>query len=187
LLLAERPTILESDKVEGKLTVVLSLAVELGTEAIPGCVLQMYTWLTNRDELGVSALVIIGVSALTTRYISAMISFDMDVDMPHRKNQPKFYGYLPVDHGARGLCFILMTLISALHNISRSAGSALLLASSYGKRLWVIATGCEMALFIVYKVARKDFPWWPRIESTGIAILTATVARFMTKVVTDFR
>ena len=67
-------------------------AIELATESIPGCVLQIYVWLSFPDEAGTFALVSIFLCALTTGYTSAMISFDFDVDVAQRKKQPKFYG-----------------------------------------------------------------------------------------------
>ena len=61
-------------------------------ESIPGCVLQLYVWLLNPKEAGTYALVSILTSALATGFTSAMISYDFDIDIPHRKNQPEFYG-----------------------------------------------------------------------------------------------
>jgi len=55
-----------------------------------------------------------------------MIAYDMDVDVTRRRNQPLMYGYLPEDNELRGRCFVLMTLTSALHNLSRSVGVAML-------------------------------------------------------------
>jgi len=49
-------------------------------------------WLINPDEAGTYALLSIAVCTLTTGYTSAMIAFDLDIDVPHRRNQPKFYG-----------------------------------------------------------------------------------------------
>jgi len=66
--------------------------VELAFESVPGCVLQLYVWLTNPEDAGAFALLSIVISALTTGFTSAMISFDNDTDVPHRKSQPKFYG-----------------------------------------------------------------------------------------------
>ena len=77
-------------------------------------------WLNNPEEAGTFALVSIVISAMTTGFASAMMAFDMDVDVKHRKNQPKFYGYIPDDNWLRGKCFVLMTLIRMLHNVSRS-------------------------------------------------------------------
>ena len=72
--------------------IIINKAAELATESIPGCVLQVYVWLTRPEEAGSFALGSIGISALTTGFASAMIAFDLDVDVPHRRNQPKFYG-----------------------------------------------------------------------------------------------
>ena len=66
--------------------------LEFSCESIPGCVLQLYVWIVNPKQAGSYALVSIGISALTTGFASAMIAFDMDVDVPHRRVQPKFYG-----------------------------------------------------------------------------------------------
>ena len=120
--------------------------------------LQIYVWLENRDDAGRYALASIVVSALTTGYTSAMIAFDMDVDVPHRKGQPLFYGYIPDDNKLRGRCFVLMTLISTLHNLSRSVGSALLAVSPI-KGLVVIFVGLEIAFYLLYKIVRGDF-WY---------------------------
>ena len=88
-----------------------------------------------------------------------MISFDLDVDSTKRSNKPTFYGYIPDDHSLRGRCFVLMTLISGLHNLSRSVGCALLAASG-GKILAFYFVGGEILLFYAYKILRKDFYYW---------------------------
>ena len=67
---------------------VVNKCSELAMESIPGCVLQLYVWLINPGQVGSYALVSIGISALTTGFTSAMISFDKDVDVA----DPKFYG-----------------------------------------------------------------------------------------------
>ena len=59
-----------------------------------------------------------------TGLTSAMIAYDFDTDQPHRATQPKFYGYMK--DGWRGRSFLLMTMISTLHNLSRSLGYAIL-------------------------------------------------------------
>jgi len=55
-------------------------AIELATESIPACVLQLYVWLFNPDEAGTYALVSIRVCALTTGFTSSLIAFDYDTD-----------------------------------------------------------------------------------------------------------
>jgi len=138
---------------------------ELSMESIPGCVLQMYVYLAFPEEAGTFALVSILISTLTTGYTSAMIAFDMDVDVPHQKIQPRLYGYIPDDNGLRGRCFALMTLIGMLHNLSRSIGCALLATTD--KNIIFAAVGGEMLLYLMYKLVRGDGLYWPRIE--GVA------------------
>jgi len=153
---------------------------ELGCESIPGCVLQLYVWLSAPEKAGTYALVSIGISCLTTGFTSAMIALDMDVDLPHRKNQPKFYGYIPNENGVRGRCFMLMTLMSALHNLSRSLGCALLAFSDANKVILFI--GGEIGLYLVFKILRQDFQYW----IPGAPLIADLFARVVVKVVADF-
>ena len=66
-------------------------SIELGTESIWGCVLQIYVILT-REHVGFGEIVSVLISTLTTGFTSATIAFYFDVDEPHRKGQPEFYG-----------------------------------------------------------------------------------------------
>jgi len=109
-----------------------------------------------------------------------MIAFDMDVDVPHRKAQPKFYGYIPSDHGLRGRCFVLMTLISSLHNLSRSLVCALLALS--GAEMALLFIGCEIGLYLIYKILRQDFHFW----IPGTPLICSFFERFVAKVIVDF-
>jgi len=59
---------------------IINKSIELATESIPACVLQLYVWLARPDEAGTYTLVSIGVCALTTVFTSALISFDYDTD-----------------------------------------------------------------------------------------------------------
>jgi len=55
--------------------------VELATESVPACVLQLYVWIMYREQAGTFALLLsIGVCALTSGFTSALISFDFDTD-----------------------------------------------------------------------------------------------------------
>jgi hypothetical protein len=128
---------------------------ELACESIPGCILQCWVFLGNSEQAGQFAALSILISALTTGYSSAMISFDMDVDLPHRKMQPKFYGYVPDDHSARGRTFMLMTAISAIHNLSLSVGCAMFALADMD--LLFSFVGGEIAVYLGVKLLRGDF------------------------------
>ena len=147
--------------------------------------LQTYVFLRNPKEAGVGALVSIAISALTTGYTSSMIAFDKDVDVQGRKNQPKFYGYIPDNHALRGRCFVLMSLISSCHNLSRSVGCALLAASSSGKTTLLYAVVGEIVAYLAYKIARRDFLYWLEIKG-NFEVFVALPFRVVVKVIVDF-
>jgi len=159
---------------------VINKGIELGCESIPGCVLQLFVWLSAPEEAGTYALVSIGISCLTTGFASAMIAFDMDVDVPHRKAQPNFYGYIPDEHEPRGKCFTLMTLMSALHNLSRSFGYAILTISDASKALLFI--GGEIGFYLLFKILRRDFHHW----IPGFPWFFSLIHRIIVKVIADF-
>jgi len=78
-----------------------------------------------------------------------------------------------------------MTLIGALHNISRSLGCTLLLASSDGKMMALSFIGGELVLYFAYKIVRRDLWYWPRLEGP-IAIIISFLGRAVIKVLVDF-
>jgi len=69
---------------------IINKCTELAFEVIPGTILQLYVWLTNLTQAGSFSLASICIGAMTTGFSSATIAFDMDVSLPHRKNQPIF-------------------------------------------------------------------------------------------------
>jgi len=164
----------------------LNKAIDLAAESISGCVLQLYVWITNPADAGTFALGSILISALTTGFTSALIAFNTEVDVSRCKSQPEFYGYIPDDNGLRGHCFVLiMTLISTLHNLSRSVGCALIAATSFGRTGVLFFVGGEILLYLAYKLVRRDFFYWPRL-GTKFAIILGLINRTVVKVVVDF-
>ena len=112
-----------------------------------------------------------------------MIAYDKDVDANGRKNQPKFYGYIPDDHGLRSRCFILMTVMSTCHNLSRSVCCALL--AVLGEKMVLSLFGAEMLLYLVWKVVRSDFMAWFQVEG-WFGVLLSLVYRIFVKVIVDY-
>ena len=159
--------------------------IELFTESIPGSVVQVYVLLTSSgNTLGKGALFSIVISTLTTGFTSALMSFDKDVDVDCRTFFPEFYGYIPDNNGTRGRCFLLMTLISSLHTLSRSVGCSLLAASG-GASLVLPFIGGEMLLYFSWKAVRGDFMYWIRVEG-ALGLLMTFFFRFGIKIIVDF-
>ena len=77
-----------------------------------------------------------------------------------------------------------MTLISALHNLSRSVGCALLALTS-GKTLVLFFVGGEMLFFLAWKILRRDFWYWPKLGGL-LAIFLALISRIVVKTIADF-
>jgi len=159
--------------------------LELATESIPGCILQLYVLLSNPEEAGMAALLSIAISVSTTGFSSAMTSFDTDVDVHRRATQPRFYGYIPNDNALRVRCFTLLTMVSALHNLSRSLGCAFLAASNGGIMLVMYFSGGEVLLFLAWKILRRDFYYYPRWEGY-MAEIGSLIERIFMKVIADY-
>jgi len=74
----------EDELVESLTWSFVNKGIELATESIPGCVLQLYIWFTKPEEAGNFALASIGFSALMTGFTSTTIAFDMVSFKPTR-------------------------------------------------------------------------------------------------------
>ena len=140
--------------------------------------------MTKTGVSGTGPILSIGISALTTGFASAIISFDKDIDPKGRKNQPNFYGFIPDDHGSRRRCFMLMTMMSTLHNLSRSVGYALLIVSG-GQTMLAAFVGCEMIIYLVWKIMRSDFMYWVKYKGV-FGVIGSLIIRVLSKVVVDF-
>ena len=116
-----------------------------------------------------------------TGLTSAMMSYDADTDQPHRATQPKFYGYIKNEQ--RGRTFLLMTMISTLHNLSRSLGYAILAVVDLNLALRFFVG--EVGAFLLYKLLRRDFYFWVRLEGI-LSVVLAFFVRTFVKIVTDF-
>jgi len=158
--------------------------IELATESIPGCVLQCYVLLLN-PSLGSNsgAIISIGISAFMTGLTSAMIAYDFDTDQPHRAKQPLFYGYIKDGRHQRGRTFLLMTLISTLHNLSRSLGYAILAVVDLNLALKFFVG--EVGAYLLYKLLRRDLYYWVRVEGM-LSVIMSLLERTVVKVIADF-
>ena len=87
--------------------------IEMFAEAIPGVIIQLMAIATSKDDVDDAAWVSLSVSALTTGYSSATISYDYDTDPVRREQVPDFYGYVPANPTKRSIIFVSMTLFSA--------------------------------------------------------------------------
>ena len=76
-----------------------------------------------------------------------------------------------------------MTIASALHNLSRSIGYALL--ASGGVTVALSFVSCEMMLYLVWKILRKDYMYWFRVDGF-LGVVGSFINRVIAKVIADF-
>jgi hypothetical protein len=147
-------------------------------------VLQLITLVREaaRDDGKISkaALASIIVSACTTGFTVATISFDFDVDPARRRDFGDFYGYIPDSAGKRTAIFLCMIVNGALLLLLRSLSTALL-ASVSGRLVLYYYLG-EHALYLTYKTVRGDLQHW--VPHAGAA--ASVFERVVVKTISDF-
>ena len=190
----------EHNVYDSAMELTVTRCAELICEAIPGCVLQFTAAMRVRQGGGTVsniAVASIVISALTTGYSSACISFDYDVDPVKRRNEPDFYvrearedrtytltnthtsqGYIPDDALPRTLSFVCMILNGALLLLLRSFGAAMLIIAN--KNYFIAYMTGDMALYFAEGIADDMWYWIP------IDMATSLDARVAIKVITDY-
>ena len=145
-----------------------------------GSILQTSMYL-KATEKTTSAAVSLFISAASTAYTSATLSYDFDTSVSKRRDSPKMYGYMP-DEG-RSQVFLLMFLLSLLQVATKVFATALLALTNFN---WlVIWLASDMGLFFLYKIARRDLIYFvPLVGWTKFAM--AVFQRFTLKVVSDY-
>ena len=86
--------------------------LEMFAEAIPGVIIQLMAiaTITEEEEVSKAAWFSLAVSAVTTGFASATVSYDFDTDPERRKVASYFYGYIPAKASKRTLVFVSMLL-----------------------------------------------------------------------------
>ena len=100
-----------------------------------------------------------------------------------RKREPNFYGYIPDEGIARPLLLVCMALNSALLLLVRAFGAAMLMLVS--KRHLAMYMAGDMALYLLQKVARRDFHYWLPVDGVG-GLFMSLLLRVFVKTITDF-
>ena len=160
--------------------------VEIVCESVPGCVLQMFAMLKKMQQneaIGRAEVASVVVSALTTGYSSATISYDYDTDPVKRKETPDFYGYIPDEGGVRTLLLVCMTVNSALLLLMRSFSAAMLM--QVRKRYVIYYMTIDHSIYVGIKLLRGDFYYWFPIDGV-MGLLVSFFIRVFAKIVVDF-
>jgi hypothetical protein len=157
--------------------------IEMFAEAIPGVIIQLMAIATSDKDVADAAWVSLSVSALTTGFASATISYDYDTDPVKREQVPDFYGYVPANPTKRSIIFVSMMLFSTCMLVIRCM--TIVVLGLLGGTWVSLYVGADMLLYLLVKVIRGDFWYW--IPAGGnTEIMSSIVARVLVKVVTDF-
>jgi hypothetical protein len=148
--------------------------------------LQFYVILKTLKGTGgasSSSITSLLISALSTGYSSATITWDFDTGNQRRRDEPEFYGMIP--DGMRGnVVFLCMILNSAMLLLVRSLSYALLMLVNPAYVLYY-ALG-DTTFFFLQKSARGDFKYFANVDGLAGLLIFDILFQFVTKTITDF-
>ncbi|GMH92016.1 hypothetical protein TrST_g565 [Triparma strigata] len=160
--------------------------VETFAESLPGVIIQLsaiISAINGGGEVTTAAYMSLGVSILTTGFISATISYDFDTDPKKRAFNPEFYGYAPDNSKKRAVLFVALTLLSATQILIKASLVIVLGKCGSGYPLHYLLG--DVAFYLLYKLARRDFTYWlPVYGVTGV--LLSGIIRIIIKLIVDF-
>jgi hypothetical protein len=157
--------------------------IEMFAEAIPGVIIQLMAIATSEKKVADAAWVSLSVSAITTGFASATISYDYDTAPLKREQVPGYYGYVPANPTKRSILFVSMMLFSAGMLLIRSM--IVVVLGLLGGRWVFLYVGADLGLYLLVKIFRGDFWYWAPLGG-NTEILSSIICRLLVKVVTDF-
>jgi len=156
---------------------------EVFAESIPVTVLQVNAVLTS-DKLDVVVLLAMLSSTTFVSEAVSYMTFTKDIDAESRRTGKLFYGFMPLS----GIMLLLVKGSMYVMNFCQLMGKSIavaLLVQIGGKTLAIIVLICEMGVFLLLKVVRRDFRYWMSLPR-GTSLFISVPMRVIMKVVTDF-
>ena len=161
----------------------LMKGIEMFGEAIPGVIIQLMAIATSDKDVKTSAWLSVAVSAITTGFASATISYDWDTDPAKRENTPDFYGYIPAKASKRTVVFVSMLLYTAGMLLIRC--TTIVLLGLMGGSWAFLYIGADLGLYMLVKILRGDFWYWLPLGGK-LEIMTSFLFRVLIKIIVDF-
>lgn len=123
-------------------------------------------------------------SSLTTGFVSAHVTYDLDADPLNQKQAPMFYGMAPEAPKARALLLVVMMVNSGILLVVKSFSLMLLghQDKSHAAGIYL----ADQAIFLIIKIAQGDFHHYLPFPAGGFGVFCSLLARVMTKFVSDF-
>jgi hypothetical protein len=157
--------------------------IEMFAEAIPGVIIQLMAIASSDKDVGTSAWLSVAVSAITTGFASATISYDWDTDPGKREVATAFYGYIPAKASKRTVVFVSMMLLTAGMLLIRCTTIVLLgLIEGSWAFLYI---GADLGLYLLVKLFRGDFWYWIPLGG-NVEVVSSILLRVLMKIIVDF-
>jgi hypothetical protein len=123
------------------------------------------------------------VSAITTGFASATVSYDWDTDSGLREKAPDFYGYIPAKASKKTIVFVSMLLFTAGMLLIRC--TTIVLLGLMGSSWAFLYIGTDLGLYMLVKILRGDFWYWIPLGG-NIEIVNSIFFRVLVKIIVDF-
>jgi hypothetical protein len=157
--------------------------LEMFCEAIPGVIIQLTAIATSEKDVGTSAWLSVAVSAITTGFASATISYDTDTNPAKREEAPASYGYIPANASKRTIVFVSMLLFTAGMLLLRC--TTIVLLGLMGGSWAFLYIGADLGLFLLVKILSGDFWFWLPLGG-NMEIVSSILFRVILKIIVDF-
>jgi hypothetical protein len=159
---------------------------EMVWESIPGTILQTFVIITNFKEREWSQMFSLLASVAAVGSISSRTSYVMDISANNREKAGNLYGFVPNSNVLRLVIQGAMISLSCSQLLSRSLGYALLAASA-GKTVAALEAVAEISIFLLYKLALRDFYHHGLANNGMLRLFGAIFLRiFCNKILADF-
>lgn len=131
--------------------------IELFAESIPGIVIQSSAILSSLNRggsIGTTAFLSLLSSTLTTGFISASFSYDMDTDPKRRAYNAEFYGLVPDAPSKRTALFGILMLFSSFQILIKGL-LVVILAFIKTEYLWGYIVG-DLIIYLTVRLMQND-------------------------------
>jgi hypothetical protein len=153
--------------------------IEMVCEAIPAAIIQI-VYVLDGSQLSLAIILSIAASCVAIAAMSCGIFVSKDRAAENKLYDPAFYGATRDSRMPRAVTYVSLFLLQLSHVVAKLATVSLLFTTS-GKALAAYISG-TMALYLAYKLARRDWWWWP----VGTGPTLSFLGRLIPKVFTDF-
>ena len=157
---------------------------EIAMEAVPGCIIQLLAMLTSDTPIHAGAWISLIISAVSTGFAGASISYDFDTEPIQREGRPEFYGYVPSNKRLRRIIFVTLTTFSSCMLLIRCL--IIVLLSMITPRWAMAYILIEVLGFVLLKILRNDFWYWLSAGNYWLDLVISLLVRIIIKTTSDF-